>query len=84
MNHFDIGEQDLLTCEACLKQGRADAGGFDIHHINGRGKGNDEIKNIMCLCRKHHTFCHNGEISKSQAQYIHNNYMNGQRKVFVK
>ena len=84
LDHFNIGEQDLLTCEACQKQGRADVGGFDIHHIKGRGKEMNDIKYLMCLCRKHHTMCHSGEISKSQAQYIHNFFLTGRIKTFLK
>lgn len=38
MKHFDLGEQDLCACEVCTKMGRIDNGGFDIHHIWGRGK----------------------------------------------
>jgi hypothetical protein len=84
LDHFDLGEQDLCTCECCLKQGRVDGGGFDIHHVNGRGKGKDTVQNLACLCRKHHTDAHNGKISKSELMLIHNNFLVGNRKVFVK
>jgi hypothetical protein len=46
MKHFDLGEQDILTCECCMKQGRVDGEGFDFHHIWGRGKDKDVIQNI--------------------------------------
>lgn len=82
--HFNIGEQDLVTCECCMKQGRADGEGFDIHHLNGRGKGKDVIKNLMCLCRKHHDMAHAGKITKSELQLIHGYFLIGMRKRFVK
>jgi len=83
-NHFDIGEQDLVTCECCQKEGRADGQGFDIHHINGRGKGKDIIENLMCLCRKHHSMAHESKLGKNELQLIHNYFMQGTRRVFVK
>jgi hypothetical protein len=84
LDYFDLGEQDLITCEACLKQGRVDGSGFDIHHVNGRSsKHKDDIKNLICLCRKHHTMAHES-ISKSEIQYMHNFYLTGRRKQFLK
>ena len=83
-NHFDIGEQDLVTCEFCGKQGRADGDGFDLHHIHGRGKDKDVIENLIMLCRKHHTFVHDSKISKDNVQVIHNYYLAGVRKQFIK
>lgn len=82
--HFDIGQQDLVTCECCMKQGRADGQGFDLHHIEGRGEGKDTIKNIMCLCRRHHTMAHDSKIPKSELQLIHNYFLQGTRKPFLK
>ena len=87
MRHFDIGEQDLITCEACLKQGRIDGQGFDIHHINGRSsKDKDDIKNLICLCRKHHEMAHSSKhyVSKDEFQLIHRYFLQGHRKVFLK
>ncbi len=82
MKHFDLGEQSLITCEGCLKQGRIDGDGFDIHHINGRGKDKNVINNLMCLCRKCHARVHNG-ITKSEVQLIHNYFLMGDRKRFL-
>lgn len=29
--------------------------GYDAHHIDFKGAGgNDDVKNLICLCRKHH------------------------------
>jgi len=83
MKYFDLGEQDLLCCECCMNQGRADGEGFDIHHIEGRGPGKDVIKNLMCLCRKHHDMAHTGKLPKSELQLIHNYFLQGTRKKFV-
>lgn len=76
--YFDYGEKDFIPCEACGREA------VDIHHIYGRGKDKDVIKNLMALCRKCHTKAHNGEISKGNMQYIHNNFLVGNRKQFVK
>ena len=84
LKHFDLGEQDLCTCEVCTKMGRIDNGGFDIHHIWGRGKDKDVIENLMCVCRRCHTEIHSGMYSKSMLQYIHNNYLNGHKIKFRK
>jgi hypothetical protein len=65
LKYFNLGEQDIIECEICGKQGRIDRGGFDIHHLNGRGKGKDVIENLQCLCRKHHTYANEGKIDKT-------------------
>ena len=78
MTHFDYGEQDIILCEACLNPA------VDVHHINGRSsKDRDDIKNLMALCRKCHTKAHEN-IPKSEMQYIHNFFLTGRRKVFLK
>lgn len=84
LKYFDLGEQELLTCEACGRQGRVDNSGFDIHHINGRGTGKNCIDNLICLCRRCHSLCHDGKLSKGEMEYIHNNYLLGNKKQFVK
>jgi len=77
MKHFDYGIEDFIPCEACGSEA------VDIHHINGRGKDMDVIKNLMALCRKHHTAAHDS-MSKSDMQLIHNYFLAGSRKVFLK
>jgi hypothetical protein len=77
LNYFELGEQDFIPCEACGVQA------VDIHHIYGRGEGRDVITNLMALCRKHHTAAHTN-ITKSEMQFIHNNFMMGNRKKFLK
>lgn len=76
--HFDYGQQDFIPCECCGKPA------VDIHHITGRGKGKDEIKNLMALCRKCHEKAHTEKISKGELQLIHNYFLTGIRKVFLR
>ena len=75
--YFDYGTPEEIMCEACCRPAN------DIHHIHGRGKGKDVISNLMALCRKHHTQAHS-DISKESMQYIHNNFMAGNKKVFLR
>jgi 5-methylcytosine-specific restriction endonuclease McrA len=80
LNYFNIGEQDIIRCELCGKQGRADGGGFDIHHIEGRGKGKDEITNLILLCRKCHEKAHKIELTRKELILIHNYTLTGMSK----
>ena len=75
LTYYDIGEQDVISCENCPHSGRIDRGGFDIHHINGRGKGKDVIENLMCLCRKCHDKANTNELSRKELQEIHNRHL---------
>lgn len=79
--YFDYGEQDVVLCEACGRPA------VDIHHIDGRGKGKDVIENLIALCRKCYERAHGiGKypLSKGEVQFIHNNFLNGNKKQFVK
>jgi len=78
MQYFDYGEQDVILCEACGRPA------VDIHHINGRGKGKDVIENLMALCRRCHNLAHENKISEGELQLIHNYFLAGQRKPFMK
>jgi len=78
LTYFDYGETDYIPCECCHRQA------VDIHHIRGRGKGKDVIENLCALCRRCHEKAHNGELSKGEIQYIHNNFLSGNRKKFLK
>lgn len=80
MEYFDYVTQEEISCEACHRPA------VDIHHINGRGKGKDIISNLMALCRKCHEKAHGGKdyIDKGTFQYIHNNFLAGNRKTFLK
>jgi 5-methylcytosine-specific restriction endonuclease McrA len=76
MNYFDLKTENEVVCEACLSPAN------DIHHIHGRGLGMDTIKNLMALCRRHHTAAHT-TIPKDEMQLIHNYFLTGQRKQFL-
>ena len=62
MDFFKYGEQDTITCGIC---GRL---AVDIHHIEPRGMGGsknkDNIENLIALCRRCHTDCHNNKHKK--------------------
>lgn len=76
-NHFDFKTESEIFCEACMSPAN------DIHHIHGRGEGKDVISNLMALCRKCHTKAHS-TIPKSEMQLIHNYFLQGTRKRFLK
>lgn len=80
MEYFDYVTQSEILCEACGRPSN------DIHHINGRGKDKDVIKNLMALCRKCHERAHGSKdyVSKEDFQYIHNNVLAGNKKQFLK
>jgi len=78
MKYFDYGEQSFIPCEACHKKA------VDVHHLDGRGKDKDVITNLMALCRDCHRKAHEGKLSKSELQYIHNNFLQGNRIKFIK
>lgn len=80
MDHFGYGEQDIILCEACQKKAT------DIHHIHGRGKDKDVIKNLMALCRKCHNRAHSSKnhVTPDEFQLIHNYFLQGTRQQFLK
>lgn len=84
LDHFKIGEQDIWQCEGCARQDHIV--NFDIHHIHGRGKDKDTIDNLMCLCRKCHERAHSSKhhVNSLEFQLIHNYFMQGTRKAFLK
>jgi hypothetical protein len=77
LDYFDFKTESEVMCEACGSQA------VDVHHITGRGKDKDVIGNLMALCRKHHTQAHS-TIPKSEMQLIHNYFLQGTRKIFLK
>lgn len=86
LDYFDIGETDTWYCEGCMKEFPIN-NGLNIHHIYGRGKGKDVIKNLMSLCiKKCHIRAHGGKnfVPKEQFQLIHNYFLSGNRKTFLK
>jgi hypothetical protein len=86
LDYFDIGETDTWYCEGCMREFPIN-NGLNIHHIHGRGKGKDVIKNLMSLCiQKCHIRAHASKnyVSKEQFQLIHNYFRQGTRKAFLK
>lgn len=54
----------LYTQDGCT-------GGFDVHHIETRGSGGDDVlTNLVGLCRKHHNLVHAGYYSKNQLRWL--------------
>lgn len=85
LKYFDIGEQDIWQCEACAKQYPIN-NGLQIHHILFRSHGgSDDVKNCICLCVNCHDRAHGSKnyVSKDQFQYIHNCFLQGQRKKYL-
>ena len=80
LDYFDYKIESDIICEACQKQAT------EIHHIYGRGKSKDVISNLMALCRKCHERAHGSihPVSKDEFQLIHNYFLQGQRKSFLK
>lgn len=80
LNYFDLKTQSEVICEACLKPAN------HIHHIFGRGEGKDIITNLMALCVKCHERAHGTKhyVTKEDFQYIHNYFLTGKRKTFLK
>ncbi len=80
MAYFDYGEQDVILCEACGSPA------VDVHHIHGRGPGKDVINNLIAVCRKCHDRAHSSKnhVTPGEFQYIHNSFLAGVRKQFLK
>ena len=54
MDYFGYGEQDFIPCELCGSKA------VDIHHI--RGRKNNDIDNLMALCRRCHANVHDKQL----------------------
>ena len=72
LNYFGCDTSDFIHCEVCRKQA------IDIHHIYARSKRKDlenDITNLMALCRE----CHIEYGDKKQfiefLQNIHDSYI---------
>jgi len=69
MDYFGYGEDDFIPCEVCGNRA------VDIHHINCRGMGGsnnkDVIENLMGLCREHHLEYGDIECLKETLQELH-------------
>lgn len=78
MKHFDYVVAEEVMCECCHRPA------VDVHHIHGRGPGKDVIANLIGLCRKCHNLAHDEKLSKGELQLIHNYFLQGDRRQFVK
>lgn len=69
LNYFGYDETDFILCEVCNKQA------VDIHHIQARGIGGsnskDIIENLMAVCRKCHVDFGDKKQYKEYLQKIH-------------
>jgi len=72
MDYFGYGDQDFIPCEVCGVRA------VDVHHIFGRGKGKDNIDNLMALCRRCHRQVHEGNASKETYYKIHQRKINNE------
>ena len=81
MNYFGYGEQDYMPCEANPEHGKC----VDVHHIDNNRQ-NNNISNLIGLCRKCHERAHGTKhfVPKSEFQMIHNSFLLGHRKKYLK
>ena len=84
MEYFGIGEDDIWWDEATGTQHKFID--MTVHHIHGRGPGKNIIENLMCLQLKTHQRAHGTKnyVSPDEFQLIHNYFLQGQRKAFLK
>lgn len=75
MKHFGYQIAEDVFCEVCGCPCQ------DIHHIEGRGIGKDEISNLIALCRSCHTMVHYNQISKDEIIKSHSKKLNNERKI---
>ena len=70
LKYFGYGEQEFVPCEIC------GSGAVDVHHIDKNRKNND-ITNLMGLCRECHNKAHSALVIMEQSyfQMIHNKFM---------
>lgn len=70
MTHFGYALEDFIPCEVC------GARAVDIHHIEARGMGGsnekDLIENLQALCRTCHVFYGDKTDHKEYLKSIHN------------
>lgn len=83
LKYFNFSEEEFIPCEVCRQKAQ------DIHHIVPRSKfgtqqkeKQDDINNIMALCRK----CHNkyGQIKKyiNFLTQIHERYVTAKKSTY--
>ena len=73
LDYFGYTTADFVPCECCGNKA------VDIHHIEARSKRKDlenDITNLMALCRQHHERYGDKIAFKHELQKIHNNLLN--------
>ena len=77
LKHFDLGEQDFIFCEYSYIKLGAMIRSADLHHIIYRSHGGcDTINNIIALSRDIHNKAHSEQISKSELEAVHLQFIN--------
>lgn len=67
---FDYCQDEFIPCENCSSKA------VDIHHLIFRShQGNDEIKNLMALCRNCHIKAHSNKEFNEQLKEKHYEYI---------
>jgi len=69
MEFFGYQIQEDVVCEITGQPAN------DIHHVRGRGKGKNVIRNLMALTDEKHIDCHAERIKKDEAQEIHDRFI---------
>lgn len=73
LEYFGLSPGDFISCEWC------GAAAVDLHHIvrrssfgSKRKEEQDNVKNLIALCRKCHDDADSGKLSKCELQDKHN------------
>jgi len=64
IDYNESGWHDFIVCEICSTEA------VDIHHIDGRQ--NNNIENLIALCRGCHNEAHEHKYTKKVLRHIHN------------
>jgi hypothetical protein len=74
MDYFGFGITDFVPCE--IHNGGDDGQDevkrcVDVHHLDGRGKGMDEIKRLAGLCRECHIMAGKDKSFNEHVRKVH-------------
>jgi len=70
LDYFGYGIDDVIPCEICKSRS------VDIHHVKYKSRGGqDDIGNLMALCRKHHNQAHNEILKENELKEIHYKFL---------
>ena len=65
IGYYPDGGHDFIKCEVCGNKA------VDIHHID-INRNNNNIENLIALCRRCHQDAHNGVLTKGDLHITHN------------